>query len=496
MSYLSIFSLKKVVIFHAFVVCLFFVASGQAHAATLGSASGTLTTSRPSPSSPLSANAAASSGLLSIFNNGSHFLASDSAKIIRDTPTHTGTLILNSNLNVASQSAGFTTVYLTNSTTNFSGAGADVLFSPITAMHKIAFTTQTTIPIGGRIVITFPGTGDNSASPSASGFAFNNLTAGNVQANFSSGSSTCTMSITAPTITCTVATAQIAGGTLVTILIGCSAQTGGNCTTQVPTLINPTKSNQSEGVAEVWRVGIQTQDNSGTPVNLDDARIALATVESVTVRATVDPSLSFSIAGVANGVALNAVPSVNGCTQLDTTNTGISSSAVEVGLGSLSVPPPINTRVGNIAAQSLIVATNTGTGYSITATSSGPLKNPSTGFFLNTALTPQAFPTTSNYFGLHACGEDTDQTQWSSNSVQACNTYVTGSSAPICLYSWPTTTSPVLIAQRASGPVGVGSACNSTGCGQNVVSYAATQDVSIPPGNYTTVVTYVATPSF
>lgn len=496
MNSLAVISFKKLVLI-SIVLCLsFFLFVKNSDAATLASASATISTSRPSPSSPLSANAAASSGQISVFNNASHFLASDAAKIIHDTPTHTATSIINVNLNVASQSAALTTVYLTNSTSTFAGAGADVLFSPITAVHRISFTAQTTIPVGGRIVLTFPGTGDNTASPSASGFAFNNLQTANVVANFSGGGAGCTMSVSTPTITCTVTTATVPGGTIVTMLVGCSAQSGGSCTTQVPTLINPTKSNQNEGSADIWRVGIQTQDNSGTPVNLDTATVALASTESVTVRATIDPSLAFTIAGVNNGVTLSSAPSVAGCGQLDVTNTGINSTATEVALGSLSTPPAVNTAIRNIAAQTLIVDTNGINGYTITATSSGPLKNPSTGFFLNSSLTPTLFAASTNYFGLHACGVDTDQTKWSSNSSGACNSYITGSSGAVCQYAWPTATSPVLISQRSTGPVGTGASCNAAGCGQNVVSYAATQDVTIPPGNYTTVITYVATPSF
>lgn len=51
----------------------------------------------------------------------------------------------------------------------------------------------------------------------------------------------------------------------------------------------------------------------------------------------------------------------------------------------------------------------------------------------------------------------------------------------------------MLIAQDNTGPVG-----NSVvaGNGKTLVSYGATQDVNLPPGEYQTVITYVATPSF
>ncbi len=489
MKLFSFHSLAAILYFTVAII-LMLLAAKPAHAASLASASATVSTSRPSPSSPDNdsgspAGAAAGSGQLTIYNNGSRFLASDSARVIRAN----GTSITNVNLNVASQSGALTTVYFTNTTSTFVGNGADVLFVPITAMHAIRFTTATSIPSGGKIVITYPGLANNTASPSATTFAFNNLSTSNVVSNPAAGCNT--VSISAPVITCTT-NAIISGGTVVTVLIGCSAQSGGSCTTQVPSLINPTKS-ATAGTADIWRVGVQTQD--GSSVVLDSSTIAIGTVESVTVRATIDPSLSFTIAGVNNGTLLSGV--ATGCSQADTTNSGISSTATEVGLGSLSVVPTSNDiRINNIAGQLLTVSTNASNGYSVTATSSGRLINPSTGFFINSVTTPIAFPLGGHFFGMHACGFDTNIPYWNSTGSTACNTYRSGSTDPVCKYGWPTSTSPILVAQNNTGVIGNGAPCFASGCGLTVVSYAATQDVSLPPGNYQSVITYVATPSF
>ena len=51
----------------------------------------------------------------------------------------------------------------------------------------------------------------------------------------------------------------------------------------------------------------------------------------------------------------------------------------------------------------------------------------------------------------------------------------------------------MLIAQDTTGPIGNGV---PAGNGLVSVSYAAAQDVTLPPGEYQTVITYVATPSF
>lgn len=482
----ALFSLWKVLgIFFVFLLCII-LNTKQSFAASLASASATLTTSRPSASTPFSSNALTTDTQVSVFNNSSRFLASDSAKVIRAA----GTVITSNNLTIASQSAALTTVYLSNALSANAGAGADVLFVPITSTHTFAFQVQTGIPVSGTIVLTYPGSANNTASPSATTFAFNNLIAGNVKAAFSAGTSTCSFAVSAPTITCTIATAAVSAGTTVYISVGCSAiSSGGSCTTQVPTLINPTKSSATAGSADIWKVLVQTTDASS--INLDSSNIALGTVESVTVRATVDPSLTFDITGVNNATLLSGI--YTGCSQADTTNTGIASTATEVPLGSLSNPPGTTVAIRNISAQKLVITTNGSNGYSLTATSSGALKNPANGYFLNSSVAPLTFSATNHFFGFHACGLDTDLTKWASTGSSACNTYVTGSTDPICKYAWPTQTLPVLIAQRGTGPVGTAVVAGS---GQNVVSYAATQDVTLPPGEYKAVVTYVATPSF
>src|SRR6266480_2246638 len=140
------------------------------YADTLSSASDTLTTSRPSASTPLSADAASGVGNVSVYNNGSTFLASDSARLWGGTQE---------NVTIATVSAAKTTLYFTGNTSNAHTNGT-VISSAVTAMHKIQFTTVSSIPSGGSIVLTFPGsasTDTNQASPSASTFMFNNISA-------------------------------------------------------------------------------------------------------------------------------------------------------------------------------------------------------------------------------------------------------------------------------------------------------------------------------
>lgn len=480
-------------------VCFGFTTVKQSNAATLASASATLTSSRPSPSSPLSADYTANATQVSVFNNGSRFLASDSAKMIRANGS-----FVNTNHIVASQSADLTTVFFTTNTTSAAGAGSDVLIAPVTAVHRISFTTVQDIPSSGKIVILYPGSGNNTASPSATTFAFNGLSTGNVVSNPAAGCNS--VSITAPTITCTT-NALIAAGTTVTVLIGCSAQSNGNCTTQVPTLINPTNVGTSDSstvaAADPWKVSITTQNASS--VQLDNATVSVGIIESVTVRATIDPTLSFTITGITSG-AMNT-GNTSGCLDTETVNSGVASSGTDVNLGTLiNSPSVVDTKVGNIAAQRIDISTNATTGYSLTATASSTLLNVSAGSFLPASLTPASFPAAPGaaFFGLHACGQDVINSFVETGAGSSnCDTYISGSTGGTnneCRYAWPTTnaspsTSPLFIAFDTSGPIGTGSS-DPAGDGSISISYAAGSDVSKAPGDYRAIITYVATPSF
>ena len=469
------------------VFMLFFFSVKSADAATLASASGTLTTSRPSASAPLGADQAASAGQVTITDNGSIYLASDSAILRPDTGETLNTVTVASLSAANTPAANQRVVYFGGTAANTHHKG-DAITTAISAMHKFRFIATNPIPNAGKIILTYPGAADNTASPSATTFAFNGLTTGNIVAN----NATCTFAVSSPSITCTLS-APVGAGTVVTILVGCSAQTDGECTTQVPTLINPTKT-ATAGTADVWKVTIDTQDNSS--VALDTVKVAMGTIESVQVFANVDPTLTFTIAGIANATAINN-GNTTGCLQTETTNAGLASTATVVNLGTLAnVPTSTDTKVGNIAAQLLTVSTNAINGYSLVATSSGPLRNLATGFDIGSSTTPAVFPNGQNWFGLHACGLDTNPASTFWNSIGGggnCNTYITGSTNPICKYGWPTKTSPVTIAYRTTGPVGN---TITTGSGLVSVAYAAGVDARVPAGTYQAVVTYVATPSF
>lgn len=502
----------KIILAGLFFSALFIICAGSSNADALSNAKNTISTSRPSASTPLSANAAAATQV-SVFDNKSRFLASDSAKLIE---TSTGK-IADAATNVASQSSALTTVYFSEALTG--AAGAEVLYVPITAMHTVQFsTTSYALTLNDDIVLTFPAlsTGDanNAASPSASTFQFNSVVAGtggrdNVKVFDDAGEITAGVTITqtAPSagnggkinINIDAGAGTIAIGSVIKIYLGCSSATSASCSTQVPRIINPTKT-AAAGTADSWKVNIDVQESAASNASRDIATVAIGTIESVTIRATVDPTLSFTLTGIANATAMNTGNS--GCSDNETTNSGIASEVNDVNLGILANTPGADTKVGNISAQRINISTNGANGFALTATASSSLLAPETGFFLNANTTSASFPSDStDFFGLHVCGNDVD-TSWVEGTPGGgadCDTHISGSAATECEYAWPSvnaspSTSALSIASDTVGPIGSGT--GETGDGIISISYAAGTDATVPPGSYRSIITYVATPAF
>lgn len=471
-------------------VALSLYATHTTFAASLNSLSDTITTSRPSASAPLASNQSAGAGSVTITNgtniNYSMYLGGDSATLWADTGETTDTGIL-----VASMSAANTPttnqriVYLTNTITHAHHLG-DPFIVPITAMHTISFKPVANIPASGKIVVSFPSlaTSDtNAASPSAQAFQFNGLTASNIQVNGASCSNPIVISGTSagqtPTITCTVAS-QVNSGTIVTILVGCSAASGASCTTQVPTLINPTKSatngNSGQGAsttqADNWKVSVATQDNNS--VTLDSGTAIVGTIESVQVQASVDPTLTFQIIGATGSQAINS-SYVTGCpsSSYDTANT-LATDATFVNLGT------VGTGL-NIAAQKIVVSTNGQGGFSLTATASGKLTDAQNNYSMNSSTTPGALTAGTELFGIHPCGSDVSTTTW---NLDSSGPYSVASGKGYV--AWPTATTALTLASQ-------------TGTANNIataIEYAITASAITPAGLYTSTITYVATPTF
>lgn len=469
------------------LVLIFFLLTGaffvqKVNAASLVQVSDTLTTSRPSAAATLSANIGVGVGTAQIGDKGDFFLASDSAVIYPETGE-----TIDTGMNVASMSAtgipfpGHKQVFFTNTFGSIHHRG-EALIVNVTAKHTITFRTVSTIEANGWITITFPGAGSNTASPSATGFSFNNLLTGNV--TFSGTGVACSganLVVSTPTITCHTTT-QINGNTVVTATVGSTT----------PQLINPVKT-AAAGTADSWKVAIQTQNAS--LVNLDYGAAKAATVESVQVQALVEPTITFTIAGVPNGGStnFNALGTVAGAVTCGSefSNTGIDSTATFVNLGILNPGGP------NKVAQTLTVSTNGATGYAITATTSGRFINPQSGVWLpdgnggngltpgNDQPAPAAIPANGTaFFGISPCGAD----------------------VPTSIWGGPGTTTMAAASATVSNPWNFGTnsfyatiASHTTGAVSGAVTvtrYGAEASTTTQAGIYTTTVTYVATATF
>jgi len=356
--------------------------------------------------------------------------------------------------------------------------------NPIKSMHTITFKTIGEVPASGKIVISFPllasSDTNNPASASASTFQLNGLSDSQVKINGLSGAQTFAGTYTnptagtSPTITLALSgTTTIPAGTTVTILLGSPS----------PLIINPTKKS-------AWRISIKTRTSSNT--DIDETSVQVATVPSIKVQAKVEETFTVTIDGISDKTAVNA--GNQGCSNLETTNTGYASSARSVNLGMLQyVSSSARTKIGNLTAQIISVTTNAYNGYAITATSSGHLTNISTGFAIGDNTTPSAFPSGQNWFGIHPCGLDVSLSTWVTGTDQNCNSTITGSQGNICKYAWPNISSPFTLASDSTGPIGN----NLTpGNGVTTIQYAAGIDKSVPGGNYSTTIRYTITPTF
>lgn len=468
---------KRIFFFIGFFLTFFFCAK-PVWAGTLTSVKDVISTSRPSGLTYLAGGVTANvTTQIIVSDNGSRWVASDSATLLGGTAESVTIASMSAaNIPAASQR----TLYLTGKALQSHNIGTSV-FTSATAKHTVSFTTVNSIPDTGKIQIIFPaGNVAGTTEPSPNGFSFNNLsgaTGSQTNIQISGGSLACSSwTVTASTglVQCNLSTGAT-GPTAASITIGSST----------PTLINPSKT-AAAGTADTWTVQVKTTDSAGLVI--DSAKAKVGTVESVEVYATVDPTLTFVISGVNNGTSVSSGNLV-GCTKTETINTGFNSSATEVNLGVLG------SSVINISSQLLTVTTNGFSGYSLTATASGHLLDPSIGYWIADVAATTANDTPTNgtalvagtpAYGIQACGADVTGGAGTGWGPANC-----GTAAGTCLYKMPTSTFYQTLASDSTGPI-----VGTSGNGLTTVTYGATISTAVPAGDYRTVMTYVATPVF
>jgi hypothetical protein len=184
-------------------------------------------------------------------------------------------------------------------------SSSDYVIATQTAIHTIAFTTTNVVPTAGDILITIPasstdaktndGFPDTAATAATNGFDLNSLATTNVSVassgcdnNWTVASVTDSNGSTGHLIQINRATNSCAAGSTITVTVG-------DGTTK---LINPAPTDEhvSQGVAETYSINVKTRD--GSDATIDQSDILVAPIEGVFVSATVDETLSFTVAAV------------------------------------------------------------------------------------------------------------------------------------------------------------------------------------------------------
>ncbi len=232
----------------------------------------------------------------------------------------------------------------------------DYVIASQSATHTIAFTLANEVPLDGSIYITVPAvdiTGktndyfpDTNTSIATNGFDLGGVGTTNV----SVGSSGCTNNWAVTSVTAGDAsndhvilidrsTDSCVAGSTITVTVGDGTKK----------MINPAPiTGHTQGSADVYTLNVKTRDGSNN--TLDQSNIKVAVIEGVLISATVQETLSVTIAGVA------ASTSVCGAT------TDVTTTATSVPWGTI-----INFGAFQEAAQTVTVSTNADAGYVVKA---------------------------------------------------------------------------------------------------------------------------------
>jgi len=238
----------------------------------------------------------------------------------------------------------------------------DPIYLKMKPRHVVQFTTASAVANGSfRILLPADSTNPNDGNPDDEGYDFGggtvDVTASNVTGyTFASGTATAYggANCTAPTdYHCFDIgyTGSGAVGTTITINIG---NTNGTNTPIAPS----TGTSHTEGTADTYPIIVRNyasgaDPDADSPIDATTARVAH--IEAVRVTATVDPTISFTIAGIASGNTRCGV------------STDVTTTATGVPFGSMT----LNTF--KTLAQDLTVSTNASGGYVVTGSENDQL---------------------------------------------------------------------------------------------------------------------------
>jgi hypothetical protein len=228
----------------------------------------------------------------------------------------------------------------------------DYVIASQSAIHTIAFTLTNEVPLDGSIYITVPsidvtGKTDDSFPDTNVSIATNGFDLGGVgTGNISVASSGCANNWTVASVTAGDAsndhrilinrsTDSCVAGSTITVTIGDGTKK----------MINPAPiTGHTQGSADVYTLNVKTRD--GSTNTLDQSNIKVAVIEGVLVSATVQETLSVTIAGVASSTSVCGI------------STDVTTTATSVPWGTI-----VNFGAFQEAAQTVTVSTNADAGY-------------------------------------------------------------------------------------------------------------------------------------
>ncbi|MES2966764.1 MAG: hypothetical protein V4668_03180 [Patescibacteria group bacterium] len=319
--------------------------------------------------------------------------------------------------------------------------------------HTIQFTIPTSSPgviAGGTIVVTFPA-GFNLATSGVS-FTDVDFTINGAQQTLAAAAAGATWgaTVTGQNLTLTSGSGVVTANQVVRILVGTNATGGTNRVT------NPSTVNSYEFIV--------------TAGAADSGRTRVAILDNVDVTAVVNTSFTFTVAGLATSTAVNG-----------TSTTG-STTATSIPFGVLTA--------GQIKtlAQRLNVTTNARNGFVVTVEQDGNLQS-STGADID-GFRDGAYTNTPQAWGAAPTNLIADENTWGHwglTSTDDLNADEFGSALFVAA-----STTPRQIFTH-SGP--------SDGTTDNIGSSTVGYQIQISPlqeagDDYTTVLTYIATPTF
>lgn len=350
--------MKKVGLSAVVVVVVFLVFPEAVSAANFTSASATLTNSRFSYRAGVLTGTSGNSVVTidssgNADNNTTHLFPGD---VVCFTDVGENGCIGNKTYTVANLPSS-TSIGLTSPLTDDLLTDGYVIASASAAL-TLTFTTADVIPINGDLFITIPtvntanrtndGIPDTAATIATNGFDQGKIVLGDVTAPAANCTQWGTIVVTSGDATNDLriqipkATATCAASSALTIIIGSTNN-----------LINPAPlTTHTQGVADSYQINIKSRDGSGNTIDQSD--VIVAPVEGILVSATVDETLSLTVAGItADSGAYCGVTRT--ASTPDTTATAISWGTIS----STYAAATHNTD------QQITVSTNAKSGYSV-----------------------------------------------------------------------------------------------------------------------------------